>query len=90
MFQSSTEELEDRQVWGQVGTCSLKGPIDGWEYGNILPAGNCPAGWLEKLRQVGKAPRVLNHYRGPREWDVPPGGWSLTTWSSLSNTRLCS
>lgn len=54
-----------------------------------IPLGNLPAGWLENWRQVWEAPGVLSWYGGPREWGVSQGGCSLTSWSSLDNSRLC-
>ena len=61
VFQSCSEVMGDRKVWGQSETCNLQGLIDGMGVRGSLPAGSLPAGWLEKLRQVG---RVLGVFPG--------------------------
>lgn len=62
------------------GTWSLQSPMDGVGVLEQSPCRNSHVGWLEKLRKVGKVPRVLPKYGGYKEWHVPLGVWSLTSW----------
>lgn len=61
---------------------AYKVQLMGWGCWINLSAGDLPAAWLEKLRQLGEGPGILSLYGRPRGWSVPLGGCSLTSWSS--------
>lgn len=75
-------------VWGWRGTCRLQHLI-GLRYWRSLPAVTSSSDWLEKPIQVWERPRIMSQFGGPKECSVPPGQWSLTSWSSLYSNRLC-
>lgn len=60
----------------------------GWGCWSSLRAGSLPAGWLEKLGQVGKGPMVLPGCQGPQEWGAQLNGWSLSSWCAVWSHSL--
>lgn len=74
---------------GQGGTCTLQGLVVSIGILKQYPPGNSPSSCLEKQSQIRERPRYLPWYGGPREWGVPPGAWSFTSFSSLCSSRLC-
>lgn len=69
---------------GIVGLVAYMIRSMGWQRWNSLTAGNLPAYWLEKLRQVGEGCGILIQNGGPREWGVPMAQKLLTFWFFLS------
>lgn len=53
-------------------------------------AGTFPAGWPEKLRELGWGPSILSQWEGPREWRFQLSMWPLTHLSGpLSSGAGC-
>lgn len=63
--------------------------MDGGGYWGSQPAGNSPAAWLEKPKQLEEGPGVLSRYEGPGEFGVLLCGCSLTSRSPQYCTKLC-
>lgn len=74
---------------GAEWACSLQCTIDGV---GLLEESTCrklACLLAREAEAVERGSQILLQYGGPREWDVPPSGWLLTSRFSLCVFSLC-